>query len=212
MGERHGISAKDAREIGGYPALRRRANRMAEEAVGIQRVSQGVLDQRVDRRQVLGKAVKLTGGAIVGVIFGGLWGKKAVEDFRAQEISNLEPFEGAKPKKLMTDFWGGNTDIPVRNTPTYGNDDNLLGFAEPGIPVTGLAFPGNVYPSNPESLGRTSYKGGTVGTWYKIEVPVIDKEGKVETVTGFVSGNYLRRPTEVELNSFHWPQNNSIRP
>lgn len=77
-------------------------------------------------------------------------------------------------------------------------DEDVVGYLSPGAEVEVVEVLGPVYPS-PHSDFRTRVGKEEYGIWYKLITPldVRLKDDTIEKRTGFIAGNFLKKPEEV---------------
>jgi len=125
------------------------------------------------------------------------FGAIALEAEKGLEDLTGEPIDG-ELKRLVTDMYGDNPPI-LRRKPSL-NDNVMLGTVEVGIPVNVREVYGAIYPTDQPADFQIEAKGRVYGVWYQTIEPVrVQSEDGSQLRTGFLAGNFLRNPTEEEL-------------
>jgi len=104
-------------------------------------------------------------------------------------------------RTLTTDMYGDNPPI-LREEPSL-DDKEISGTIEPGTVVKMREVYGPTYPTNQPADFRIVAKGRVYGVWFELINPIQirTKDGLLEERTGFIAGNFLRKPTEEELQT-----------
>ena len=145
-------------------------------------------------------AVTIAGSVVVSV-------DKILKNLEDQESLYGKPVESRKGELKVTDNYPDNKPILVRSEPNP-NDDNIIGWAEPGKTVQVRAYHGRVYPGI-NGLGEFEGEDGkSYGLWFKIVgLGVFVKEGDQVVRKSFhdvfIAGNFLRPVTEEEKTDFY---------
>ena len=105
-------------------------------------------------------------------------------------------------KKLVVDSLPN--DNPILRKELSLSDKDIVGHLRVGSQVKVKEVLGPVYPAGQSDLTmevKTDGKIEKYGVWYKLVEPVlvVTEDGNYEQRTGFIAGNFLRKPGQEEL-------------
>lgn len=146
-------------------------------------------------------AIAAGAGAVVGSI------ESAMNYFGDREALYDKPVEGRSWEVKVTDNYPDEKPILVRAEPNP-NDENIIGWVEPGVIVGTRAWHGKVYPGI-NGLGEfEGADGESYGLWFKIvNLDVFVKNGDQVTKQAkhdvYIAGNFLRAATDEESADFY---------
>ena len=128
------------------------------------------------RRQFLKNfvgALVIASGA--GIVVGSI--ESVTRYYEKREPLYGKAVESKSGELKVTDNYPDNKPILVRSEPNT-NDDNIIGWAEPGITVQARAWHGHVYPGI-NGLGEfEGADGNSYGLWFRVVgLPVYVKKG-----------------------------------
>lgn len=141
----------------------------------------------------------------VGVVVGSIEG--AIRYYEEHETLYGTAVEGRRGELKVTDNYPDNKPILVRSEPNT-NDENIIGWAEPGITIQARAWHGHVYPGI-NGLGEfEGADGNSYGLWFRVVgLPVYIKRGDQVVREAqhdvYIAGNFLRPVTEQEKADFY---------
>lgn len=159
--------------------------------------------KKVSRRVVLkniGKTVLAVGaaGAVGAVAWKNIDRIKEREDKYSAERLFGQPIEGEETKDFITDKYGDQDLIIVREHPIL-SDRQILGYTDPGQKVKARAVYGAQYESYDSTLGGPIIKDGEgYGKWYEIngeDLTVFDPGHQKIDTSGkkiYMAGNFLK--------------------
>lgn len=148
-------------------------------------------------------AIVIASGA--GVVVGSI--ESARRHYENREALYDKAVEGRGGELKVTDNYPDKKPILVRSEPNT-NDENIIGWAEPGLTVQVRAWHGHVYPGV-NGLGEfEGADGNSYGLWFRVVgLPAYVKKGDQvvrEAVHNvYIAGNFLRPVTEQEKTDFY---------
>lgn len=153
-----------------------------------------ILNRRVSRRRFNSAAVEAVWViGLSGAALGAISYVVATNEGESQKLYGQST--DGEIKRLVVDILPN--DRPLLRSKLSLDDDDILGVLTVGKTVSVIEVLGPVYPTGQSDL-RVAVKGEDYGLWYKVIEPVLvtKESGTAIKATGFIAGNFLKKPEE----------------